>query len=240
MGVRCRTALAVVTITVGVAALPSAVQAFGVNGGTETATLSVPANGMGVASTDALPATATRASIVVNNTSNDTTFFDSLTESLTAKPTLGARVITCVLVYASLKAYPNSTVGFSLKDPFLQDLFLQVCLRMAFVLSPPPAAAADLARPAAGACGMTSKADGIKISPSGSGYSATVSGKTHKPRGRSPVIVTCTRSGSSLTISVRPRSRTGTLKQVIGPKLGLGVLNPSRKSGTLNISFTVN
>jgi hypothetical protein len=240
MGAKCWITPVVVTITLGVAALPSAAQAFGQNGGTETGTLSVPANGMGVESTDTLPAKVKRGSIVVNNTSNDTTFFDAVTESLTAKPTLGARVITCVLVYANLKAYPDSTIGFSLKDPFLQDLFLQVCLRMAFILSPPPPPAADLARPAAGSCGMTSKADGITISRSGSGYSATVSGKTHKPKRRSPVIVTCKRSGSSLTISVRPRSRKATLKQVIGPKLSLGVLNPSSRSGKLNISFTVN
>jgi hypothetical protein len=101
----------------------AAANAFGQNGGTETGTLSLPAGSLGVESTDTLPPKVTSGTLRVTMSSNDTSFFDKLTEVLSSKPTFGARAVSCVLVYASLVSYPDVEAGFTIQEPTLQLLF---------------------------------------------------------------------------------------------------------------------
>ena len=236
--------MAVVVIAVFAASLPAVGQAFGPSGGTETAELSLPPNSNGTAVTSELPSTVKQGTIRVTLDSNDTDFFDTLTGYLLkGKPTFGARAISCVLLYSSLVNEPDNETAFTIKEPTLQLLFLDVCIRLAATLPThrrvARAEVGDVASRAAATCRTASKGVALRIVRSGSGYAAKVRGKTFTPKGSSPIKISCRRSARALLISVRPRSRTATLRQVVGSNLGIGFSNPTSRPGHLRISFTV-
>jgi hypothetical protein len=227
-----------VAIALSVASLPSAADAFPPNGGTETTKLSMPANSTGTAETSELPPKVKSGTIDVTLDSNDDAFFDTLTSYLLlSKPTFGARVISCVFLYAGLLNSSTSEANITIKEPTLQLLFLNVCIRLAAVLSK-PRTTQSTGSTAAG-CRTTSKAVAARITRWGSGFAVTVSGKAFTPRSRSPVLISCRRSARALSISMRPRSKAATLQQVVRSKLGIGFSNLSTHSGRIGISFTV-
>jgi hypothetical protein len=189
----------------------------------------VPGPGDATVTSPTLPATAKRATITVTpDTSADARLFDLLTEELTSKPTRGARVIACVLIYASVAASaPDEDVAFGLTDPTLQDLFLHVCLRLALALPTQHKASSAPSSASKASCSRVDKAIGVRITRSGAGYRAQVEGRTHKPRGRSSLVISCQHKGKGLQITIRPRLRGRTLQQAVGSTLGIGFTNPT-------------
>lgn len=222
------------------AALPSASGAFGPNGGTEQGSLAMPPNGDGTSQTSALPTKVKQGTISVTASSSDTTFFDHLQEYLTSKPSYGARVIGCVLLYshAVQGGYPEATEDFTVTEPTLQLLFLHVCIQLARTLSQQAGAAPHaLASSVLSSCPMAKRAAPVTIAHSGSGYSAHVNGMTTAPKSVG-YRLSCSRTATSLKIAVKPTSRTANLKSAVGSKLEVAFQSGSSSSGTIKFSYT--
>jgi hypothetical protein len=236
MGATCRIVLAVAAITVGLAAVPSSAGAFGPNGGTETGTVSVPANGTGEIATSDLPPTANEASVDVEPTNGNVVV--GLVFALAEQPDLHARLVTCISVFLASRSPKGGSVNkYTLNDPSLAVLFLNACIELAVEFSQPTgvAPAAD----AAAGCTAPVIATPIQITHVGGRYSATVGGKVSKPR-RAPLLVSCRRHGRGFVLKVRPRARHRTLRQVVGRTLGLGFANHGTHAVGVRTSFSVN
>lgn len=185
-----------------------------------------------------LPATATSAAITVAPaTSGDARLFDLMTEELSSKPTRGARVMDCVLIYFSLATTSDEDVAFGANDPTLQALFLHVCLRVALAL-PTKQGARLSASSTPTACSQADKRIAVRITRSGAGYRAQVHARTHNvSRRSSALVISCSHQGNGLQITIRPRARNRTLLQTVGSTLGIGFTNPTTGS-TVNVRTT--
>jgi len=86
---------------------------------------------------------------------------------------------------------------------------------------------ATSATAAAASYAQADKAVSVQITRSGAGYNAQVRGRTHKTRGRSPLVVSCQHKGKGLQLSVRPCARNRTLQQVAGSTLSIGFTTPT-------------
>jgi len=217
----------------------SLASAHGPMGGTEVTSIDVPANGSEIVTRSPMPSSSTSAYIGVTAPDSPSTIFDSLTQTLSSKPSFGQRAIVCVLIYSQLRHYGETeNKSYSVTEPTLQDLFLNVCIELALSLPETPSAAHEAGRAATAKCGIADRAVHVTITRSGSGYSATTSGPSYvaKPPG---LRVACTRTATGLTITEKPRSRHGKLVKVTGPTVGLGFVNGSSSPGKLKVSLGV-
>lgn len=240
MGLQRRTALVVGTVALAVAGLPSGAYAFGQDGGTETGNVTVPAGGTGGIQTDNLPPKVDQGTIDMENqeaATGDTLI--NVAFALAEIPTPGKRFVACaVMTYGKTPA--KEVVNLTQDDPSLQLLFFAICIRIAQVLPPPPSVVADMARASGPSCSEQRTAVPIKILRSRSGYQGVVNGSTFTPRTRSKVIVTCRRTRrGGLLLTVKPRKRGQTLRQAVGPTLGIGFANRGNKPAPIRVTFTV-
>lgn len=237
MGPRRMAALIVGLVGALAAAAPPAL-AFSANGGTETATLAMPADGTGVASTDQLPAKATQADITVTPLT-DEQFFSQLGVALQNSLffDFSTRVEACVVVTEQVVKDPNFFPAYTIpKDKTLQTLFLAACLQTALEVSLKEQVQARIA---GAGCLQTPLFMSLRYTRTGSGYSAQVGPTSKRPKARrSAVKVTCRRTATGLNIKIRPRKRGQKLRSTVGRTLALGVVNPTKGSTKLRISFT--
>jgi hypothetical protein len=226
---------------------PVAVAAFGSSGGTEVATNTIPGGGEGTVQTDQLPASATQASIQTAPMNPSEAGFDGLVDTVVtnypqfAKVNRTAqRIITCAIIAAVVGSATTNKYGdyeFTETDPTYEALALDMCLRIALNISAPSAAGAAIS--ASAGCHSGLQALAIRITKTSSGYSGRVKGRTHRPRGRSPLAISCQRTATGLQLTVRPRAKGSTLVQAAGPTLGVAFVNPSTKSVGVRVTFTV-
>jgi hypothetical protein len=239
MGPR-RTVALVGAIGALVIALPSAAHAFGENGGTENAQLPMPAQGIGSAQTDQLPAKATQANVTVTPQLTDAQFFAGLSFALghSVLVDFTDRVESCVIVTKAVIKNPNYFPNYTIpNDRTLQALFLAACLETALEVSLQQEMAA---RDASAGCATRTQAMSIQVGRSGSGYSAKVGPTTKRPRTRRPAYtMSCQITGRGLVLKIRPRKRGQRLRSAVGPTLQLGVVNPTSHPMRLKVSFTV-
>jgi hypothetical protein len=241
------TALAVVTAA-GLLASPA--WAFGANGGTETSNLTVPGPGNGETMTDQLPTGATVGKIEVQSTNTDLggSGFDKLVDIVVqANPVFGhvnrtaQRIIACAFISALLNNGVATDEGYTFTEtnPVLEILTLNVCLRVALALS--GLHAADVAAAASSQCSMAVHAITVKITKTRGGYTGKVNGRSHKTTlRRAPAVVSCRRTRRGLELTIRPRTRGKTLRQAVGPMLGMAFLNPTNRPLHVRTSFIVN
>jgi hypothetical protein len=231
---RLLTALLVLGAT---AAVPGAAQAFPGDGGTETAQLNMPANGIGETETDQLPANATRADVTVTPLT-DEQFFSKL--AVVLKNSLfvdfADRVEACVATTEQVVKNPNFFPSYTIpKDRTLQLLFLGACLQTALEVS---LREESQARDAKAGCFQTPLYMSVNYGRSGSAYTAQVAPTSKRPKRRSRFRVSCQRTSTGLRIKIRPRKRGQKLRSAVGPTLGLGVANPTSSPIKLRVSFT--
>jgi hypothetical protein len=239
MGPKRRIALVVVAVTVGVATLLGVAQAFPQNGGTETTQLNMPANGQGAAMTDQLPASVTQGAITVQPIS-DAYFFGRLRAVLGGPyhENFSDRALHCILITEDVSKNPDYFPGYQIKGKTLQVLFLYACLELALEVSVQNGAQARAQPAAAAGCLIEPTVAAIKISRSGSGYSATVTAAPQTPKARTTVRLSCQATSKGLAIKIKPRKRGQTLQSAIGPMLQIGFVNPTTAPLRLNIAFT--
>ena len=240
MGPKRRIALVVVAISLGGAAVPSTALAFGENGGTETGNVTVQPGGTGEIKTDNLPPKVDQGTIDMEN--QEAATGDTLIDvafALAEIPTPGKRFVACAMMTYG-KSPAKEVVNLTQNDPSLQLLFFAICIRIAQVLPPPPSVAADMARTSGPSCSEQRTAVPIKITRTRGGYQGQVNGSTFTPRTPSKVIVTCRRTkNGGLLITVKPRNRHSTLRQAVGPTLGIGFANRGKKPAPIRATFTV-
>ena len=240
MGPKRRIALVGAAIVAGLASLPVTAQAFPADGGTETAQLTTPADGIGMAQTDQLPAAATQADVTVTPLT-DEQFFSRLSFVLSNSVffNFGDRVEACVGVTEQVIKNPNFFPGYTIpKDKTLQLLFLAACLQTALEVSAQQGTAQDRAAKTPG-CFQVREYMAVAYKRSRSGYSAQVTPTGTRPKFRSAVRVSCQRTATGLKLKIRPRKRGAKLRSTVGPMLAAGLANPTKASIRLKISFTV-
>jgi hypothetical protein len=224
---------------IAVLAMPAAAQAFPENGGTETATVQTPADGVGIAQTDQLPAKVTQADVTVTPVT-DEQFFSRLSFALANNLNFdfAERVQACVVVTEEVVKNPNFFPQYTIpRDKTLQVLFLAACLQTALEVSLKEQQ--SHARTAVAGCFQTRLTMSLRYKRTGSGYSAQVGPTSKRPKQpRSRVRVTCRRTATGIHIKIRPRKRGQKLRSTVGPMLGLGVANPSSSPSKLRVSFT--
>jgi len=215
--------------------------ANGPMGGTENASLALPADGTATVTRAPMPASSTVGTVTVKATSDDHSFLDTLTTTLKEdKPTFGARAVHCVLLYARLVSTKYTDVsGDEETAHSLDDLFLHICLQIALSLSPQSGAASHAAGAATTArCGMRNAAVSVSITKTGSGYTAILHGTPHTSKPRR-LRVSCTHTATGLKITERAHKARGKLAKATGPKLGVGFLSGSSSAGNLKIGLGV-
>jgi hypothetical protein len=79
---------------------------------------------------------------------------------------------------------------------------------------------------------------GVSVTKVGGQYRARAKGVVQVAKRASPVSVTCVRTATGLTLRIRPRSRRGTLRGVIGKALRLGVVAPATATASTSLRFT--
>jgi hypothetical protein len=240
MGQKRRIALVVVAVTVAGAALLGGAQAFGPNGGTETAQLTMPPDGIGQASTDQLPASSTQADVTVTPLS-DAEFFGHL-RAVLAGPyheRFSDRALHCVLMTEDVSKNADYFPGYQIKGKTLQVLFLYACLELALDVTVNGSTNAFRQPAAAAGCHIEPVVAAIKISRSGSGYSASVTPAPKAPKARTTVQLSCQRAGKGLLIKMSPRKPGQKLRTTIGPMLQVGFADPTKHPVRLKIAFTV-
>ena len=201
----------------------------------------IPSGGEAWATSSTLPPTATSATITVTPSSAaDDAAFAGLTSVLAATPSASTRLLTCIALYAFVQAWYGDFEDEELSDPSLQLLLLKACLTIAFNISQQPQHGARAAAQAPAACPQKNVAVAMKVTSSGGTYHVHVKGATRRPRGRSPLVVSCRRLGAGIQISLHARTRGRPLTQVVGPTLGIGFLNRSTgRSAHVGTAFAV-
>jgi hypothetical protein len=201
----------------------------------QTADVTVPGPGDATVVSSTLPATATQATIDAQpQATTDAKTFGEITAVVVGHyPKLGKLskraqgILSCILMSAVISTWYDSHALIVDNDPLLQLLYLHECLRIALQLT--MTHAQNAASSASAVCFQTGKAIGITVTRSSSGYRGVASGRTHKPSGPSPLVVSCQRNGNGVRLTVRPRVRGRTLQQVVGPSLGIGFANAGTK-----------
>ena len=91
--------------------------------------------------------------------------------------------------------FSDNSADFDVEGASPAAAYLDVCLRLAFALSPPPTAAADTASKG---CFQARKSVAVKFTRTRTGFSAHVHGMTHTPSGRGPLSISCRHVGKAL------------------------------------------
>jgi hypothetical protein len=245
--VKRRIALVAVA-TVAIAAVPAA--AFPPSGGTEQETLQLPGPGNAAGSTDQIPAKSTDGSIDLAPLSGGAsqTFGHLISDQvLTPEPkwgtpsnpaqqTLGCRFDS--LIGDAVLRVPTSgqAVDFNVTGHDAQSVIGGVCTQ---VVSRPVPPAKDAANSASAACAQLDVAIDAQLTRSRSGYRAHVTGTVQRASVRSALAISCRRVGTALRLTIRPRRRGRTLKQVRVTKLSVALYNPTNASVAVRTTFTV-
>jgi hypothetical protein len=246
---------------------PTAVAACAPSGCTESQNATVPGPGNAIGTTDQIPADATqgsidvqphcaapvardRAHIACNQT--DATDFDETTAAVVDSiPKIAKlskksqRILTCVfLSIFSGQSYSNeygTTIDYSgSRAATWQAVFLQGCLQLALALNKLSPAAADRAHSATAGCSRFTASLVIQVKRVRGGFLATAHAVLTKPSRPAPISVSCKRSGQGFRLSIRPRARHRTLKQVGMTMLGIDYVNPGKRSVRIRTTFRVN
>jgi hypothetical protein len=197
----------------------------------------VPAGGESFVTSSPLPPTATSATVTLTPSGSESpSAFDELTEVMAVAPTPGTKLLYCIGLYLAAGQYYGDPLGFDESGPQLAFLLLKACLQIAFGGQ----SAGPRAAVASTACPQKGIAIGMRITSSGGQYGVRVKGRTHRSSRRPGVVVACRRLGSGLQITLRARKRGQPLTQVLGPQLGIGLLNRSTgRSVAVNTAFAV-
>jgi hypothetical protein len=207
----------------------------------QSADVTVPGPGDGTVVSSQLPATTSEATMTVEAAGKA---FDQLTEDLAEQvPGLSdltkrsQRIVTCFYVsgYHGL-VFSDNSEDFDIEGASAAAAYLNVCLQLAFALSPPPTAAADAA---SNGCFQARKAVAVKFTRTRTGFRAHVHGTTHTPSGRGPLSVSCRHLGTKLQFTLRARARGRKLRSVVGSAVGIGFVNPSRSPVTVHATIAV-
>jgi hypothetical protein len=249
-GIR-RTAVGVITLVAAIAATGPAVRARARTApiataafdGSETSTGTAPAGGALLTNTDQIPATATQGSIQVEPLPGDDghAFDEILPTIVDMYPNLQGKskhvqaAVACVFMSFFPFAFKPQDEPLTLSDVGIQAVFLRTCLRMALSIPIPPAAR-DASASASAACSRLNVAAPATLTRTRSGYRTVVSARRYTPR-RTPIAVSCRRSGKGLLLTVRPRVRGQTLRKVGISALGIAYRNPSKKSLRIRTTF---
>lgn len=206
----------------------------------------LPANGYGSQSTDTVPTRATSGTeLVAPFNAEELDSFDSNWETIVgAFPKLGGiknvfvrRVLTCAVFAPAASAYLR--FFGSAPDARATDtsqLFLTLCLQIVYQTQ--LAQREQLAAGTASAgCSPALQSIPIQIKRSGGTYVARLAGTPRRVR-RTPLVVSCRRQGQGLRISMHPRARGRTLRQVIGGHMGIGISNPTNTPVKVHTVFS--
>jgi hypothetical protein len=203
--------------------------------------VNVPGPGDGTVESSQLPATASEATMTVEAAQKA---FDQLTEDLAEQvPGLSdlskrsQRIVTCFYAsgYHGL-LLSNSEQDFDIEGASAAAAYLNVCLRLAFALSPPPTAAADAASKG---CFHARRSVAVKFTRTRTGFLGHVHGMTHTPSGRGPLSISCRHRGKKLQFTLRARARGRKLRSVVGSTVGIGFVNPSQSPVTVHTAIAV-
>jgi hypothetical protein len=211
----------------------------------ESGSITMPPNSFGSQSTDTVPAKATQATVDLTPppTAEEIAAFDQMVitladakfPKLTRLSKASRRILGCVLFSYSAVADTDVTTNITTVDPTYQLLALDLCLRtasqIAAATAPPPASDASAA------CSRAPKAVPITVTRTRSGYVGQATGMTHTLSGRLPLNISCRRVGRGLRFTLRPSARGTKLRQLIGPKLSVGFVNPTSKSVRINTTY---
>ena len=218
---------------------PIAHVAFPPSGGSESVNDTIPAGGSGQISTDTLPAGLTQGQVDIRPQQSGQADYEKLTAFL-APQKLSGRLLSCIaLTLGALKSLTGGkkgiNVAFTDEDSALPYLFLIMCVNMAYDIgfgSTPPVA--DVASTG---CARVPFSAPVTISRVGGKWVGKVAGTVSSSR-RSLVAVTCKRKGRDLLIAVKPAKRGQTLRQSLGSNLAVEVVNPTKRSLPIHVTFT--
>jgi hypothetical protein len=169
--------------------------------------------------------------------------FDQLTEDLAEQvPGLSdlskrsQRIVTCFYAsgYHGL-LLSNKEEDFDIEGASAAAAYLNVCLRLAFALSP-PLVAADAASKG---CFHARRSVAVKFTRTSTGFRAHVHGMTRTPSRRGPLSISCRHVGKKLRFTLRARARGRKLRRVVGSTVGIGFVNPSRSPVTVHTTIAV-
>jgi hypothetical protein len=196
----------------------------------------VPAGGEDTAMSSLLPSAVHDATVTVKPTSQDTSVFAALRFVFTRRPSLHERALFCVFLALASIHYHDGEGKFVETDTTLLGLFLHACFQLALSL---PSMAPDIGSLAASGCGSVAKAVTFTVTKVSGGYQGQANGFTYKPKGRSPLVMSCKRKGQGLQIKIHPRKHGMTLRHAIGSKLGFSLINPSSQPVGFKATFAV-
>jgi hypothetical protein len=233
---------------------PIARAACGRFGCTESENTTFPGPSEGAVATDALPAAATQGTIKVGPTTNvnqEPTFDDMVEGFATSYPKIGKlnktfqQIITCAYISAAAVGVStdehDGTRFFRISQelPDVYALVLRICLET--YVFPTLKARDATAASSSSRCLRVDTALAVKITRTRAGYTAVANATAHKASSaHTPVAISCKRSGSGVQLTVRPRARGQTLRQAVGPTLGMDYINPSHKTVPVHTTFVVN
>jgi hypothetical protein len=197
----------------------------------------VPAGGADIVTSSLFASAVHNATMTVEpKNPSDSLLFPALRAVFTRKPSKGARLLSCVFLALASIHYNDGNETFVETDTTLLGLFLHACFQLALSL---PSMAPDIASMAASGCHGVAKAVTFTVTKVSGGYQGQVNGFTYKPKGRSPLVMSCKRKGQGLQIKIRPRKHGMTLRKAIGPKLGFSLINPNNQPVGFKATFAV-
>jgi hypothetical protein len=210
----------------------------------ESGSITMPPLSFGSQSTDTVPAQARQATVDLRPpTAEHIAGFDSMIvdlvdsklPNLTRLSKASRRIIGCILFSYDFATETDVKTNIETTDPTIQLLTLDICLHAAAQIAAAnaPPAASD----ASAACSRAPKAVPITVTRTRSGYVGKATGTTHTLSGRLPLNISCRRVGRGLRFTLRPSARGTKLRQLIGPKLSVGFVNPTSKSVRINATY---
>ncbi len=230
--------------TLGIAAVPAA--AFPPSGGTEQETLHAPGSGVSLGSTDQIPAKSTDGSIDLEPSAAEK-FGQVIVAESTSVPKWGTpsrpvqQTLNCQFDEfghgtAQLPSLTGTAVEFGVEGGDPLSVTGGVCTH---VVSQPVPKAKDAARFSSVACVQLNVTVSAQLTRSRSGYRADVKGSVRKGSVPSPLAFSCRRRGNGLHLTIRPRRRGRTLRQVGVTILAVALYNPTHNSVAVRTTFTV-
>jgi hypothetical protein len=218
----------------------------------EAGSVNLPPNSVGSQSTDVVPTKATAASAFMEPLNANelsgfdatwATVVDSFPKFANIKSTTVRRVITCAVMaraaaYLLQGAYDSQMEG-DVRAANAYAAYLSVCVQMTVLAQKAAGVAARTAAASPSAvCAQANVSVTVMVSRTGSGYRATLVGRTSKASGRTPLTVSCRPKGAGMLVSLRPRANRRRLGQLVGPHLSLGFSNPTNRSVGIRTRFT--
>jgi hypothetical protein len=205
----------------------------------------IPADGEGASTSSAIPSTARQGTIAaVPATAGDDAGFKALGLELSTLPTKGAKFIHCLGFSLSNIPYTGSfDEDASETAPTLFLLFLNACLQIAFDIDHQAAKAFTAAPSSTSAtpkpCFRLGIQVAITITKANGKFTMHIKGTTQKWSGKGPAVVTCQVKNHGAFMTLKPRLKGKTLRKAVGPKMGIGVVNPGSKPVTVKTTFAV-